>query len=130
MSNRFSLTDDKWLHIEPLCLGKSGDRGKTGTDNRLFIEAVIHVGRTGLPWRDLPKEFGNWNSIYKRFSRWSEAKVWEKIFAAVSEGGDFELVAMDSTIVRAHQHAHGAQKKRVINALANRVAGPQPKSIL
>lgn len=112
MKSRFYITDELWETIEPICLGKSSDRGRTGTDNRLFVEAVVHVARTGVPWRDLPREFGNWNTIYKRFARWQEAGVMEKIYEEVARGGDFELVAFDSTIVKVHKHAQGAKKKR------------------
>lgn len=129
VNSRLQLSDDKWDRIKHLCLGKDSDRGRTGTDNRLFIEALIYVARTGVPWRDLPQEFGNWNSVYRRFARWSEAGVWQKVFAELSVGGDFELVALDSTIVRAHQHAHGAQKKREIKELASLAGAPRPKSI-
>ena len=75
------------------------------------------MARTGVPWRDLPKAFGSWNSNYKRFARWCETGVWERVFAELSLGGDFGIVARDSTVVRAHQHAAGAQKKRVIKLL-------------
>lgn len=98
--------------IEPFCLGKSGDRGRTGANNRLFVEAVVHVARTGVPWRDLPREFGNWNTIYKRFARWEQAGVMSKIYEEVSRGGDFEMVAFDSTVVKVHKHGQGALKKR------------------
>ena len=65
------LRDDQWERLESMLPGKAGDPGRTGEDNRLFIEAVLWVARTGSPWRDLPAEFGLWNSVYKRFGRWS-----------------------------------------------------------
>ena len=88
----------------------------------MFVEAVLYIARTGSPWRDLPTTFGGWNNVYKRFSRWSEAGVWEKIFEELSRGADFEDVSIDSTAVRAHQHASGAQKKRAIKLLADLAA--------
>ena len=91
--------------------GKAGDRGRSGIDNRLFIEAVLWIALTGSPWRDLPSEFGNWNSIYVRFARWSKKDVWQAIFAVLREDADVEEVSIDSTIIRAHQHAAGAAKK-------------------
>jgi len=68
--------------------------------------------RTGSPWRDLPPEFGSWNSVYQRFARWSRAGVWHRVFAQLARERRFQEVFIDSTIVRAHQHAAGAQKKR------------------
>lgn len=118
MARRTLLTDETWNEIRHLLPGKDGDRGRTAEDNRLFIEAVLHVARTGCPWRDLPPDFGRWNSVYKRFSRWSEKGVWEQVFAVLSTGGDFEEVSLDSTIVRVHQHGCGAQKKEVRKHLA------------
>ena len=117
MLERSLLTDRQWDRIALLLPGKAADRGRTAADNRLFIEAILFVARTGVPWRDLPKVFGPWNSTYKRFARWCETGVWERVFAELSLGGNFEMVSMDSTVVRAHQHAAGAQKKRVIKLL-------------
>jgi transposase len=65
---------------------------------------------TGSPWRDLPEVFGDWNSVFRRFSRWSIKGVWWRIFEAMSDDPDFEYLIVDSTIVRAHQHAAGAKK--------------------
>ena len=73
---------------------------------------MIWIARTGSPWRDLPVEFGPWNSVYIRFARWSDKNVWQNIFAVLREDADFEEVYLDSTVVRAHQHAAGAAKKR------------------
>ncbi len=115
---RLLLRDDQWARIEPLLQGKAGDRGRTGADNRLFVEAVLWIARTGVPWRDLPAEFGTWNSVFRRFSRWADKGVWQKIFATLSQDADFGEVFLDSTIVRAHQHAAGASKKRYNKVLA------------
>ena len=69
--DRYSLTDTQWERIQPLCLGKKSDPGRTGGDTRLFLEAVLWIARTGSPWRDLPKHFGRWNTVFKRFRRWA-----------------------------------------------------------
>ena len=108
---RFILRDDQWERVKHLLPGKETDRGVTAKDNRLFLEAVLWIARTGAPWRDRPRYFGNWNSVYVRFSRWAKKGVWQRLFEANSVDPDLEEVLMDSTTVRAHQHAAGAQKK-------------------
>ena len=106
---RLVLSGQQWKRIEKLCVGKAGDPGGTGANNRMFVEAVLWIARTGSPWRDLPETFGKWNSVFVRFNRWSEGGVWQRIFAALSDDPDFEYLIVDSTIVRAHQHAAGAK---------------------
>ena len=106
---RHQLTDAQWLRIEHLVPGKKGDRGRHGEDNRLFVDAVLWIARAGASWRDLPPAFGNWNSVFQRFRRWAKKGVWERIFNALVESPDFEYLIIDSTIVRAHQHAAGAK---------------------
>src|SRR5512144_2534918 len=109
--DRFVLTDAQWAKMEPLCLGKPGDPGRSGKDNRRFVEAVLWIARTGSPWRDLPPQFGPWNSVYQRFARWSRCGVWHRVFARLAKDADFEEVFIDSAIVRAHQHVVGVPKK-------------------
>ncbi len=106
---RRELTDAQWNRIKDWVPGKATDCGVTGRDNRLFVDAVLWVARTGSPWRDLPSEFGEWNSVYVRFSRWAKKGVWESLFNALADAPDFEYLIIDSTIVRAHQHAAGAK---------------------
>ncbi|KVT67342.1 transposase [Burkholderia ubonensis] len=108
---RTLLSDEVWARIESVLPGKEGDPGRTATDNRWFIEAVLWIGRTGCSWRDLPKEFGRWHTVYMRFSRWRRKGVWERVAYAVSDETEIKRVLIDSTIVRAHQHSAGARKK-------------------
>ena len=107
MSVRLMLEDHVWERMAPLLPGKISDRGRSGADNRLFVEAVLRRAAAGAPWRDLPEIFGNWNSNFVRFSRWSKAGVWDRLFTAMADEPDFEYILIDSTIVRAHQHAAG-----------------------
>jgi transposase len=109
---RKMLRNDQWERIEHLLPGKVSDRGVTARDNRLFVEAVLWIARTGSPWRDLPPQFGNWHNVYTRFSRWGKSGVWQRVVQAVSTDADLQALMVDSTIVRAHQHAAGAQKKK------------------
>ncbi len=112
---RRELTDRQWRRIENLVPGKEGDKGRAGEDNRLFVDGVLWIARTGAPWRDLPPMFGNWNSVYVRFRRWARNGVWQSLFNTLADDPDFEQVMVDATIVRAHQHAAGAKgglKKR------------------
>jgi transposase len=106
---RRELTDAQWQRIEQLVPGKKGDKGRHGEDNRRFVDAVLWLARAGAPWRDLPDELGKWNSVFQRFRRWAKKGDWERIFNALIENPDFEYLIIDSTIVRAHQHAAGAK---------------------
>ena len=112
---RHELTDEQFDKIKSFLPGSDGTVGVTAQDNRLFVNAVIWVFKTGAPWRDLPERFGNWNSIHKRFARWSKSGIFDKIFRILSEDADMEFLLMDGTIVKAHQHASGAKKKKSQN---------------
>jgi transposase len=117
------LSDEQWERIAPLLPGKEGDPGRTGRDNRLFVEAVLWLVRTGAPWRDLPAGFGNWFSVWKRFRRWAEKGVFERLFYELSQDADFEYALIDGTIVKVHRHACGAKGGLKIRPSANRAAG-------
>ena len=106
---RLILSDAQWERIAPELPGKVGDPGSSGRDNRLFIEAVLWIARTGSPWRDLPEAFGKWFTAYTRFWRWAQKGVWERVFKAVCDDPDFEYVLIDGTLVRVHQHGTGAK---------------------
>jgi len=108
--DRLVLSDAAWERMAPLIIGRPDQKGSTGRDNRMFVEGVLWIVRTGSPWRDLPDIFGDWNSVFRRFSRWSQKSVWHRIFDAVSDDPDFEYLIVDITIIRAHQHAAGAKK--------------------
>ena len=108
---RLILKDHQWDRMEPHLPGKRMDPGRTAADSRLFVEAVLWLARTGSPWRDLPELFGNWNSAFVRFSRWSKSGVGDRLFTTMADEPDFEYVMIDSTIVRAHQHAAGKKDR-------------------
>ena len=106
---RFVLSDTTWSTIAPLLPGKASDCGVTAKDNRLFLEAVLWRVRVGGPWRDLPPGFGNWNSVFRRFRRWAEEGVFDRIFDVVSGDPDFEYALIDGTIISTHPKASGAK---------------------
>jgi transposase len=110
---RYALRDDQWERIKDLLPGRDGSVGVTAKDNRLFVEAVLYRYRAGIPWRDLPERFGPWKAVHTRFSRWAASGVWEKVFQYLAGDADNEYAMIDSTVVRAHQHSAGAQKKTV-----------------
>jgi putative transposase len=112
MKRRHELSDNQWTQIEPLLPGRQGDPGRSGENNRLFVDAVVWIAKTGAPWRDLPERFGNWNSVFQRFNRWCKQGVWRRILEVLGGDPDLEHLLLDSTIVRAHQHAAGAKKGR------------------
>ena len=120
--DRRVLSDAQWDRLAPVLPGKDGDPGRSGTDNRLFVEAVLWVARTGAPWRDLPSAFGNWNSVFRRFRRWAQKGVFDLIFKALSGDPDFEYVMIDGTIIRVHQHGAGARGGLKIRPSAGRAA--------
>ena len=107
--DRFVISDALWEQMWPLLPRKVGDPGASGRNNRRFMEAVLWRVRTGSPWRDLPKDFGNWNSVFKRFRRWANAGVFERLFNVINGELDLEYAMIDGTIVQAHQKASGAK---------------------
>ena len=115
--SRLVLKDEQWERVAPLLPGKAGDPGRTGSDNRLFLEAVLWMVRTGAPWRDLPEMFGNWNTVFRRFRRWARTSVFEHVFRALSGDPDFEYALIDGTIIRVHQHGTGAKGGLVVRRL-------------
>ena len=108
--HRHAIANEHWERIKDLLPGRAGDPGVTAKDNRLFVDAVLWIAKTGAPWRDLPERFGNWNSAWRRFDRWSIKGVWLQVFEELKDP-DLEWLILDSTVIRAHQHAAGAEKK-------------------
>ncbi|MCP4099744.1 MAG: IS5 family transposase [Planctomycetaceae bacterium] len=107
--DRFVISDFVWERIAPHLSGKAEDCGVTAADNRLFVESILWRVRTGAPWRDLPEIFGNWNSVFRRFRRWAERGIFERLFEVLSDQPDFEYAMIDGTIVSVHQKASGAK---------------------
>jgi putative transposase len=113
---RYMLTDDLWEILEPLVAEAKRHRGgqRPETPDRVFFEAVLYWARTGVPWRDLPAEFGEWDAVYNRLRRWVHSGSLTALFELLTadpELGEVRRVLIDATIVRAHQHAAGARRK-------------------
>ena len=109
MVRRYGLRDDQWEKIQDLLPGRADTVGVTARANRMFVEAVLYRYRAGIPWRDLPERFGDWKNMHRRHRRWSEGGVWQRVFEHLAGDADNEYAMIDSTIVRAHQHAAGAK---------------------
>ncbi len=102
---RYELSEAQWVRIAPLLPGKAGDPGRSGADNRLFVNGVLWVLRSGAHWRDLPEHYGKYKTLHKRFSRWTKAGIWERVFASLIKDRDNKYLMLDTTLVRAHQQA-------------------------
>lgn len=106
------LTDAQWAWLAPLmpggCKGKRGPR----TNNRLFMEALLWMARSGARWRDLPERFGDYRTVKRRYYDWVERGVLASLFKALSQDSDFEWLCVDATVIRAHQHASGARRQK------------------
>ena len=127
--DRFVVSDTVWEKIEPLLPGRKSDRGVTAKDNRLFLEAVLWRVRAGLPWRDLPAEFGPWNSVFTRFRRRVRAQVFDRLFQALSGEPDVASAMIDGTIVTVHHKASGARGGAKNNAIGRSRGGLTTKIV-
>jgi len=109
---RFDLTDGEWEIIAPLLpSAQERPRGGRPTENdRRVLNGIFFVLRTGTPWRDLPERYGPYTSVYNRFNRWAKAGVWLRVFEALAARSPQSLHLIDSSIIRAHQHAAGGKK--------------------
>ena len=105
---RFDLSDREWAVIRPLLPNKP--RGVARVDDRRVINGIFYVLRTGSPWRDLPERYGPYTTIYNRFNRWAREGVWVRVFEALAAKSPGSMALIDSSIIRAHQHAAGGKK--------------------
>lgn len=113
MAKRYELTDGQYKQVKDLLPGKVGDPGRSGADNRRFLNGVLWVLRSGAHWHDLPERYGKWKTAHKRFSRWARKGVWEKVFAQLLKDPKSQYVMIDSTLVKAHQQAATGKRGHV-----------------
>jgi transposase len=114
MSVRLLLTDEAWAEIASILTAIKSRAGSPPVlSDRMFIEAVLYLARTGMPWRDLPEAFGRWDAVYNRFRRWERRGLWRQLWERLQTDASpwTRQLFIDATIVRAHQHAAGALKK-------------------
>ena len=105
---RHDISDKIWLKLEPVLPGRKGGWGRPANDNRLFINAVLWILRTGAPWRDLPPDYGDWKNVHRRFCRWRDNAVWENLLEIFIQEPDFEWLMIDASHCKVHPHAAGA----------------------
>jgi transposase len=125
------MSDLEWAFFAPFLIENRSHGGRRPQDHRKVLDGIFWITRTGSPWRDLPDEFGNWNSVHRQYRRWTEAGVWDVMLAAVAESdaADTTMQMIDSTIVRAHQHAAGGKGGFTEMLLAVRAVGSRPSFI-
>lgn len=130
MLRRYELTDQEWNRIKDLLPPeKSGKRGRPSKDNRMILNAMLWIARSGAPWRDLPERYGPWETVYSRFRKWINDGILDNIFRVLSLDAELDELFMDSSIVQAHQHSAGAKKGGLPMKLDEAVADPAVKSM-
>lgn len=110
-SLRYELSESQWRRLERLLPGRVGTVGRPAEDNRRFVNGVLWVIRSGMRWADLPERYGKYKSVHKRFLRWAERGVWDRLFDDLVADRKNPYLMLDSTIVRAHQQAATGRKK-------------------
>lgn len=111
MLRRYELTDQEWEQIAPLLPAQNtGKPGRPPKDNRLMLNAMVWLARSGAAWRDLPERYGPWTSVYSRFRKWIDDGILDNIFRVLSLEAELEDLSIDASIVQAHQHSAGAKK--------------------
>jgi transposase len=126
---RGRLSDDEWAFFAPFLIEAGPLRGRPPLDHRRVLDAIFWITRTGAPWRDLPDELGNWNSVHRQFRRWTASGLWDVMLQALIDGGgDAAIQMIDSTIVRAHHCAAGAKGGLRTRVLAARAVASRPRS--
>jgi transposase len=127
---RHELSQSEWETLKPLLPKGGRGRPTSSKQDRKFINAVLFWAKTGVPWRDLPRRYGSWKTVYNRFNNWSAAGHWERIFKTLRVEIDQDASMADGTIVRAHQHAAGGKGGPEISKLAVQSEAGQPRFML
>lgn len=129
--HRHEITDEEWFRFNPLLPSERSRRGRPAElPNRQFMNAIVFIAKTGIPWRDLPERFGPWQTIYNKFSRWNKKGVFKRILDTLSQDADNESSMADSSYIRVHQHATGGKGGHSLNVLDALAEALQPRSML
>lgn len=130
MLRRYELTDEEWLRIEPLLPPENtGKQGHPRKDNRIIMNGIVWLARSGAPWRDLPERYGSWKTVYSRFRKWIDDGILDNIFRILSLEAELEELSIDASIIQAHQHSAGAKKGGLQMKSVIAVEEPAPKSM-
>jgi len=108
----YKIKDEQWPKIIEFLRNYRGVYVGQEDECRRFVEAVVWVARTGVQWREVPEDFGKWNSVYKRYMRWCDKDVWKHMHAHFAQDADLEYLIPDSTVIRAHPCAAGAPREK------------------
>jgi transposase len=111
MTARYELSAKQWSRIQDGLPGRKESVGRTAVDNRVFVNGVLWVLRSGARWSDLPERYGKYKTVHKRFARWAASGVWDQVFRLLTQDAQNEYLMIDSTIVRAHQQAATGRKR-------------------
>ncbi len=125
--HRHDISDEVWKRLSPHLPGQEGQWGGIADDNRQFINAVLWILRTGSPWRDLPPDYGNWNNVNRRFCRWRDKGIWEKLLEKLIDEPDYHWLMIDASHIKVHPHAAGAKGGN--QDMAQTKGGSTPKDI-
>ena len=128
---RLLMEDAEWSFFEQFIIAIRGRGGRPARNHRLVLDGVFWIARTGAQWRDLPEEFGKWDSVYRQFRRWTLAGLWDLVLETLneSEAVPNQVQMIDSTIIRAHHQAAGAKGGLKKKVLAVQKVASRPKFI-
>ena len=130
MLRRYELTDEEWLRIEPLLPPENtGKQGRPRKDNRIIMNGIVWLARSGAPWRVLPERYGSWKTVYSRFRKWIDDGILDNIFRILSLEAELEELSIDASIIQAPQHSAGAKKGGLQMKSGIVVEEPAPKSM-
>jgi len=110
MAYRHEISDYDWERIKDQLPPENHGEGRPSKSNRVMLNGMLWIAKTGAPWRDLPERFGPWTTVYTRYNNWSKDGTFQKLFDALTQDADMQDVSIDSTSCKVHQHAAGAKK--------------------